>query len=323
MRKVAGDGVRSCRSLSSGALRARRSCAVRDEEFIGRPIACPECRQLLVLSRDELGNRFGGNRPAGDRYGQTARENGCASRAEALCRKRPLPKTASSHVGGNGCQTADCKGFPPRPPPGSPPLLSAPPFSSWPRWPSDCGGGQCFLPRDRPRRRIIADAPKGTNTQKPVSEPKKEPSQRPVTAPVQAVKAKSSAPNGPKTLVTVVRPLNPPTLGPLPAAAVNAPDRLRSQGQSPASGSVTAERAPLRNPAIASRPVAAAQKQSVGPKVNIAAGLRQRLVRFEQPTPVPLGDLIELFQEMVAVPIRGDKSEIADLDLLLQTPITV
>ncbi len=46
------------------------------------------------------------------------------------------------------------------------------------------------------------------------------------------------------------------------------------------------------------------------------------IVRFEQLKPVPLQDVITFLEELLAVPIHGDKHEIADLDDLLQTPVT-
>ncbi len=54
----------------------------------------------------------------------------------------------------------------------------------------------------------------------------------------------------------------------------------------------------------------------------MAAGLAQHIVRFEQIKPVPLQDVLSFLEELLAVSIRGDHHEIADLDDLLQTPVT-
>jgi len=86
------------------------------------------------------------------------------------------------------------------------------------------------------------------------------------------------------------------------------------------------EKIVARSPAVASRPAPAAPAP-VGaapqkPTVDIAAGLRQRILRFEQPRPAALRDVLAILEEMVSVPIRGDQRDIPDLDDLLQTPVT-
>jgi hypothetical protein len=58
------------------------------------------------------------------------------------------------------------------------------------------------------------------------------------------------------------------------------------------------------------------------PKTDVAATLGQRVIHFEQKKPVPLRDVLNVLEELVTVPIRGDRQEIADLDDLLQTPIS-
>ena len=81
-----------------------------------------------------------------------------------------------------------------------------------------------------------------------------------------------------------------------------------------------------RAPVVASRPArqCAGQPNGAGriPAVDVAAGLAQPIVRLEQLKPVPLQDVITFLEELLAVPIHGDKREIADLDDLLQTPVT-
>jgi hypothetical protein len=81
-----------------------------------------------------------------------------------------------------------------------------------------------------------------------------------------------------------------------------------------------------RAPIVASRPArqvpGRANGQARVPAVDVAAGLAQHIVRFEQVKPVPLQDVLSFLEELLAVPIRGDNHEIADLDDLLQTPVT-
>ena len=43
-------------------------------------------------------------------------------------------------------------------------------------------------------------------------------------------------------------------------------------------------------------------------------------MRFEQTKPVPLQDVLTFLEELLGVPIRGNKHDIPDLDDLLQTP---
>jgi hypothetical protein len=90
-------------------------------------------------------------------------------------------------------------------------------------------------------------------------------------------------------------------------------------------GVTSAEKIDARAPVVASRPNRQANGGQKGtaknPTVDVAAGLSQRIVRFEQTKPVPLQDVLNLLEELLAVPIRGDKRDIADLDDLLQTPV--
>jgi hypothetical protein len=86
------------------------------------------------------------------------------------------------------------------------------------------------------------------------------------------------------------------------------------------------ERNDSRTPVVASRPTGQgsgrANVAGRKPGVDVVAGLSQRIVRFEQIKPVPLQDVLNILEELLAVSIRGDKHEIADLDDLLQTPVT-
>jgi hypothetical protein len=59
------------------------------------------------------------------------------------------------------------------------------------------------------------------------------------------------------------------------------------------------------------------------PKANVAAALGQRVIRFEHNKPAPLRDILNDLEELVTVPIRGDRQEIADLDDLMQTPVSL
>jgi hypothetical protein len=81
-----------------------------------------------------------------------------------------------------------------------------------------------------------------------------------------------------------------------------------------------------RAPIVASRPARQVPGRAKGaarvPAIDVAAGLAQHIVRFEQIKPVPLQDVLSFLEELLAVPIRGDNHEIADLDDLLQTPVT-
>jgi hypothetical protein len=77
-----------------------------------------------------------------------------------------------------------------------------------------------------------------------------------------------------------------------------------------------------RSPVVARRPAISAQATNAKPTVNIAAALRQRILRFEQPKPVPVRDVLVILEEMLGVTIDMDKTDIPDLDTLLQTPVT-
>jgi hypothetical protein len=130
----------------------------------------------------------------------------------------------------------------------------------------------------------------------------------------------------------------PEPVGPLTSARAGGPgDGVGSQLKQESPGAhrsplpstvdvTSAEKIDSRAPVVASRPNREAPGRQKGtaknPTVDVAAGLSQRIVRFEQIKPVPLQDVLNLVEELLAVPIRGDKREIADLDDLLQTPVT-
>jgi len=132
------------------------------------------------------------------------------------------------------------------------------------------------------------------------------------------------------------RPAEP--IGPLTSVRAGGPGDgkdNRPQHQSstteptaPASSSAAnaAEAIASRSPVVATRPghhaVAHAKGNASAPAVDVEAGLSQHIVRFEQIKPVPLQDVLTFLEELLAVPIRGDRHEIADLDDSLQTPIT-
>jgi hypothetical protein len=80
-----------------------------------------------------------------------------------------------------------------------------------------------------------------------------------------------------------------------------------------------------REPLVAIRPTAKKSTKPAAPpapKVDVTAALGQRVTRFEQAKPVPLRDVLNVLEELVTLPIRGDRAEIADLDDLLQTPVS-
>jgi hypothetical protein len=88
-----------------------------------------------------------------------------------------------------------------------------------------------------------------------------------------------------------------------------------------------------RTPAVAAKPTATAppavvKKPAPPPappvqKTDVAAALAQRVIHFEQKKPVPLRDVLNVLEELVTVPIRGERQEITDLDDLMQTPISM
>jgi hypothetical protein len=99
-----------------------------------------------------------------------------------------------------------------------------------------------------------------------------------------------------------------------------------SSGAKSADGVATPDPAGPRPPLAAARP--AAKKSSAAPpasvpKANVAAALGQRVIRFEHNKPAPLRDVLNDLEELVTVPIRGDRQEIADLDDLMQTPVSL
>jgi hypothetical protein len=114
-----------------------------------------------------------------------------------------------------------------------------------------------------------------------------------------------------------------------------APDRLTATARKePAGGgskdvgglTKTPDTAAPRVALAAARPAAKKSSKPTptpAPKVDLNAALGQRVVRFEQAKPVPLRDVLNVLEELVAVPIRGDRHEIDDLDDLLQTPVSL
>jgi hypothetical protein len=81
-----------------------------------------------------------------------------------------------------------------------------------------------------------------------------------------------------------------------------------------------------RAPIAAAKP--AAKKSAVppaapAPKVDVSTALAQRVIRFEHNKPAPMRDVLNVLEELVTVPIRGDRHEIADLDDLMQTPVSL
>jgi hypothetical protein len=132
------------------------------------------------------------------------------------------------------------------------------------------------------------------------------------------------------------RPAEP--LGPLTSVRAGGPGdgkENRPQQQAPtteptapasSSAASATETIASRSPIEATRPghhaAAHAKGNASAPAVDVEAGLSQHIVRFEQIKPVPLQDVLTFLEELLAVPIRGDRHEIADLDDSLQTPIT-
>jgi Protein of unknown function (DUF1559) len=91
-------------------------------------------------------------------------------------------------------------------------------------------------------------------------------------------------------------------------------------------GAAKAGVAVARAPIAAVRPAAknpAAAPAAPARKIDVPTALAQRVRRFEQNKPVPLRSLLNDLEDLVTVPIRGDKQEIADLDDLMQTPISL
>jgi hypothetical protein len=81
-----------------------------------------------------------------------------------------------------------------------------------------------------------------------------------------------------------------------------------------------------RSPVVAPRPAAVsatapAKPPAARPTVDIAAGLRQPIVRFQQSRPARLRDVLTILEEMVSAPVRADQREIGDLDDLMETPV--
>lgn len=56
--------------------------------------------------------------------------------------------------------------------------------------------------------------------------------------------------------------------------------------------------------------------------IDVAAALKQPIRRFEQADPVPFRELLLQMEELVGVPIRADGPETADLDKLLEVPVS-
>jgi hypothetical protein len=81
-----------------------------------------------------------------------------------------------------------------------------------------------------------------------------------------------------------------------------------------------------RAPIAAAKP--AAKKSAVppaapAPKVDVSTALAQRVIRFEHNKPAPMRDVLNVLEELLTVPIRGDRHEIPDLDDLMQTPVSL
>jgi hypothetical protein len=122
-----------------------------------------------------------------------------------------------------------------------------------------------------------------------------------------------------------------PTEPPTPIASFPAGSSSSSAATQPAPASpkvATSQPQPnvpaakVKPPVVAAHPPEPAPA-SKAPPVDVAAGLAQHIVRFEQTKPVPLQDVLTFLEELIGVPIRGNKHDIPDLDDLLQTPITV
>jgi hypothetical protein len=125
--------------------------------------------------------------------------------------------------------------------------------------------------------------------------------------------------------------------GPIASVRSGGPDDKVGLRQQPATPTPTTSASPTspapvipaaesRAPIVAARPPKSGSGKSTAgkaPPVDVSAGLAQHIVRFEQTKPVPLQDVLNFLEELLGVSIRGDKHEIADLDDLLQTPITV
>jgi hypothetical protein len=97
-------------------------------------------------------------------------------------------------------------------------------------------------------------------------------------------------------------------------------------------GSMVDEGAAKAGAAVARAPIAAVRPAAKSPaaappvpvrKIDVPTALAQRVRRFEQSKPVPLRSLLNDLEDLVTVPIRGNKQEIADLDDLMQTPISL
>jgi hypothetical protein len=121
---------------------------------------------------------------------------------------------------------------------------------------------------------------------------------------------RSPQPSGLDQLTADVKKQQPAPSGTKPPAGMPKPSATAS-----AQPSVSAPPAVVKKPAPPLAPAA--------PKTDVAAALGQRVIHFEQKKPVPMRDVLNVLEELVTVPIRGDRQEIADLDDLLQTPISV
>jgi len=97
------------------------------------------------------------------------------------------------------------------------------------------------------------------------------------------------------------------------------------QGAKPAGGNAKAAEPAAAHPAVvATQPKVKKPGASPAPppKVDLSKTLAQRVLRFEQIKPVPLRDMLNSLEDLVAAPIRGDRNEIPELDELLLTPVS-
>jgi predicted Zn finger-like uncharacterized protein len=120
-------------------------------------------------------------------------------------------------------------------------------------------------------------------------------------------------------------PQQPPTVP--PTSLVKKDQPAAATPKVPPPGLKSATPAPSAPPAPLTAASPTAKKPVVAPvpapKPDVTATLAQRVVHYEQIKPAPLRDVLNGLEELVTVPIRGDRREIPDIDEVLQTPITV
>jgi hypothetical protein len=129
-------------------------------------------------------------------------------------------------------------------------------------------------------------------------------------------------PAGPLTSVRAGGPGDPTSGRPERESPGSARAGLASSENSASASNAIASRSPIVASRPAHQPTARQSAAGQKPQVDIAAGLAQHIVRFEQTKPVPVQDVLSFLEELLAVSIKGDKHDIADLDDLLQTPVT-